>query len=494
MKVQSSLMREVDHFINGAFVPAASGARLTRENPATGQPLRLIARGDSVDVAQAADAARRAFEVWGKTPASERSSILLAIAAGIDARLDELAQLECEDTGKPLSLARSLDIPRAAANFRFYATAILHESSESFLTERPARAINYVLRKPLGTVACISPWNLPLYLFTWKIAPALAAGNCVIAKPSELTPTTATVLCDIARNAGLPAGVLNVIHGLGAEAGQAIVDCPSVRAVTFTGGTATGRRLAARCGERLIPVSLELGGKNAAIVCADADLAVAVPEIARSAFLNQGEICLCSSRILVHRSRMKEFTERFIDATRSLRIGDPLAPESDLGALISKAHRERVMAAIERGVADGGVIATGGEIPRGLPPRVADGAFLQPTVLLGVPHTSACVQEETFGPVVTIHGFDAHRDAVTMTNGTRYGLAASVWTRDLSRAHRFAARIDAGTVWVNCWMMRDLRVPFGGVKDSGIGREGGNEALRFLSDVSNVCIHMGEAL
>ena len=432
--------------------------------------------------------------MWGKTPASERSRILLAIAAGIDARLDELAQLECEDTGKPLSLARSLDIPRAAANFRFYATAILHESSESFLTERPARAINYVLRKPLGTVACISPWNLPLYLFTWKIAPALAAGNCVIAKPSELTPTTATVLCDIARNAGLPAGVLNVIHGLGAEAGQAIVDCPSVRAVTFTGGTATGRRLAARCGERLIPVSLELGGKNAAIVCADADLAVAVPEIARSAFLNQGEICLCSSRILVHRSRMKEFTERFIDATRSLRIGDPLAPESDLGALISKAHREKVMAAIERGVADGGVIATGGEIPRGLPPRVADGAFLQPTVLLGVPHTSACVQEETFGPVVTIHGFDAHRDAVTMTNGTRYGLAASVWTRDLSRAHRFAARIDAGTVWVNCWMMRDLRVPFGGVKDSGIGREGGNEALRFLSDVSNVCIHMGEAL
>ena len=387
-----------------------------------------------------------------------------------------------------------MDIPRAAANFRFYATAILHESSESFLTERPARAINYVLRKPLGTVACISPWNLPLYLFTWKIAPALAAGNCVIAKPSELTPTTATVLCDIARNAGLPAGVLNVIHGLGAEAGQAIVDCPSVRAVTFTGGTATGRRLAARCGERLIPVSLELGGKNAAIVCADADLAVAVPEIARSAFLNQGEICLCSSRILVHRSRMKEFTERFIDATRSLRIGDPLAPESDLGALISKAHREKVMAAIERGVADGGVIATGGEIPRGLPPRVADGAFLQPTVLLGVPHTSACVQEETFGPVVTIHGFDAHRDAVTMTNGTRYGLAASVWTRDLSGAHRFAARIDAGTVWVNCWMMRDLRVPFGGVKDSGIGREGGNEALRFLSDVSNVCIHMGEAL
>lgn len=241
-------------------------------------------------------------------------------------------------------------------------------------------------------------------------------------------------------------------------------------------------------------MSLELGGKNAAIVCADADLAVAVPEIARSAFLNQGEICLCSSRILVHRSRMKEFTERFIDATRSLRIGDPLAPESDLGALISKAHREKVMAAIERGVADGGVIATGGEIPRGLPPRVADGAFLQPTVLLGVPHTSACVQEETFGPVVTIHGFDAHRDAVTMTNGTRYGLAASVWTRDLSRAHRFAARIDAGTVWVNCWMMRDLRVPFGGVKDSGIGREGGNEALRFLSDVSNVCIHMGEAL
>ena len=287
-------MREVDHFINGGYEPAQSGRRIAREDPATGEPLRAIARGDAADVARAADAASRAFAVWGRTPAAERSRILLAIAAGIDARLEELARIECEDTGKPLALARSLDIPRAAANFRFFATAILHEASESFATERPARAINYVLRKPLGVVGCISPWNLPLYLFTWKIAPALAAGNCVIAKPSELTPTTAAVLGDIARMAGLPAGVLNIVHGLGAEAGQAIVDCPAVRAVSFTGGTVTGRRLAARCGERLIPASLELGGKNAAIVCEDADLAVAVPEILRSSFLNQGEICLCS--------------------------------------------------------------------------------------------------------------------------------------------------------------------------------------------------------
>jgi aminomuconate-semialdehyde/2-hydroxymuconate-6-semialdehyde dehydrogenase len=362
------------------------------------------------------------------------------------------------------------------------------------MTERPARALNYVLRKPLGVVGCISPWNLPLYLFTWKIAPALAAGNCVIAKPSELTPSSAAALCDIARNAGLPPGVLNIVNGLGAEAGQAIVDCSAVRAVSFTGGTATGRRIAARCGERLIPASLELGGKNAAIVCEDADIALAVPEIARSAFLNQGEICLCSSRILVHRSRMKEFTERFIFAARGLTVGDPMSTESDLGALVSKAHREKVMAAVERGVADGGVVACGGEIPRNLSARVANGAFLQPTVLLGVPQASSCVQEETFGPVVTVQGFDRHRDAVMMANGTRYGLAASVWTRDLTRAHRMAARIDAGTVWVNCWMLRDLRVPFGGVKDSGIGREGGHEALRFFSDVSNVCISMGEAL
>jgi aminomuconate-semialdehyde/2-hydroxymuconate-6-semialdehyde dehydrogenase len=454
----------------------------------------LVARGDGADVAKAADAATRAFESWGKMPASDRSRIMLAIAAGIDARLDELAQLECEDTGKPLALARSLDIPRAAANFRFFATAILHDASESFMTERPARALNYVLRKPLGVVGCISPWNLPLYLFTWKIAPALAAGNCVIAKPSELTPSSAAALCDIARNAGLPPGVLNIVNGLGAEAGQAIVDCSAVRAVSFTGGTATGRRIAARCGERLIPASLELGGKNAAIVCEDADIALAVPEIARSAFLNQGEICLCSSRILVHRSRMKEFTERFIFAARGLTVGDPMSTESDLGALVSKAHREKVMAAVERGVADGGVVACGGEIPRNLSARVANGAFLQPTVLLGVPQASSCVQEETFGPVVTVQGFDRHRDAVTMANGTRYGLAASVWTRDLTRAHRMAARIDAGTVWVNCWMLRDLRVPFGGVKDSGIGREGGHEALRFFSDVSNVCISMGEAL
>jgi aminomuconate-semialdehyde/2-hydroxymuconate-6-semialdehyde dehydrogenase len=486
-------MREIDHFIGGAFVPAASGARIARENPATGEPLRRIARGDAADVARAADAARRAFAIWGQTPAAERSRVLLAIAAGIDARLDELARLECEDTGKPLALARSLDIPRAAANLRFFATAILHESSESFATERPARAINYVLRKPLGVVGCISPWNLPLYLFTWKIAPALAAGNCVIAKPSELTPATAAVLGEIARDAGLPPGALNIVQGLGPEAGQAIVDCADVRAVSFTGGTATGRRLAARCGERLIPASLELGGKNAAIVCEDADLSLAVPEIARSAYLNQGEICLCSSRILVRRARMKEFTERFVEAARALKVGDPMSGETDLGAVISKAHREKILAAVERGVADGGVVAAGGGVPRALPARVANGAFVEPTVLLGVPVESACVQEETFGPVVTIHGFDRHRDAVAMANGTRYGLAASVWTRDLSRAHRIAARLDAGTVWVNCWMLRDLRVPFGGVKDSGIGREGGHEALRFFSDVSNVCIATGEA-
>jgi len=485
-------MREVDHFINGSYVAAQSGARIARENPATSEPLRAIARGDAADVARAADAASRAFLTWGRTPAAERSRIMLAIAAGIDARLEELAKIECEDTGKPLSLARSLDIPRAAANFRFFATAILHEASESFATERPARAINYVLRKPLGVVGCISPWNLPLYLFTWKIAPAIAAGNCVIAKPSELTPTTAAVIGEIARDAGLPAGVLNIVHGLGAEAGQAIVDSTLVRAVSFTGGTVTGRRLAARCGERLIPASLELGGKNAAIVCEDADLAVAVPEILRSAFLNQGEICLCSSRILVHRTRMKEFTERFAESARAMNVGDPMSAETDLGSLISKAHREKVMAAIERGVQDGGVVACGGEIPRSLPARVANGAFLRPTVILGVPQESACVQEETFGPVVTVHGFDRHRDAVAMANATRYGLAASVWTRDLSRAHRIAAKLDAGTVWVNCWMLRDLRVPFGGVKDSGIGREGGHEALRFFSDVSNVCIATGE--
>ncbi|MFM7051452.1 MAG: aldehyde dehydrogenase [Planctomycetota bacterium] len=486
-------MREVDHFIGGAFVPPAGGARVMRENPATGEPLRAVARGDAADVARAAEAARLAFAVWGRMPAGDRSRILLAIAAGIESRLDELALLECEDTGKPLSLARSLDIPRAAANFRFFATAILHGAGESFSTERPARAINFTLRRPLGTVGCISPWNLPLYLFTWKIAPALAAGNCVIAKPSELTPTTAAVLGEIARSAGLPAGVLNIVQGLGPEAGQGIVDHPEVRAVSFTGGTATGRRIAARCGERLVPSSLELGGKNAAIVCEDADLSVALPEIVRSSFLNQGEICLCSSRILVHRSRMKEFTERFADAARGLNVGDPLGAETDLGALISKAHREKVMAAIDRGVKDGGVVAAGGDIPRGLPARVAGGAFLRPTVLLGVPQESACVQEETFGPVVTVHGFDRHRDAVAMANGTRYGLSASVWTRDLSRAHRMAGALDAGTVWVNCWMLRDLRVPFGGTKDSGIGREGGTHALDFFTEPTNVCIATGDA-
>ena len=485
-------MEKLQNFINGEYCAPINGAYIDNYEPATGNVYSLIPNSDEKDVALAVESAEKAFPIWSAMSNEERSEILIKLSDGIKNRMDEFVAAESRDNGKPLSLAAHVDIPRAISNFHFFATAITHFASESHYMV--GEGVNYTLRKPIGIVGCISPWNLPLYLFSWKIAPALAAGNCVIAKPSELTPTTAAVLCDIARNAGLPAGVLNVVHGLGAEAGQAIVDCPSVRAVSFTGGTATGRRIAGRCGERLIPASLELGGKNAAIVCEDADLALAVPEIARSAFLNQGEICLCSSRILVHRTRMKEFTERFIAAARALTVGDPLAAESDLGCLISKAHREKVLAAIERGVSDGGVVATGGGIPRHLPARVAGGAFLEPTVLLGVPQSSACVQEETFGPVVTVHGFDRHRDAVTMANGTRYGLAASIWTRDLARAHRIAARLDVGTAWINCWMLRDLRVPFGGVRDSGIGREGGNEALRFFSDVSNVCVSLGEAL
>ena len=485
---------QVQHFIGGSFCPSESDAWIPRENPATGAPLRSIARGQSEDVARAAGACAKAQKAWGATSPAERSRILLQIADGIDAQLDALAMTECEDTGKPLSLARSLDIPRAAANFRFFATAILHETGESYRTEVPQDALNYVTRRPVGTVGCISPWNLPLYLFTWKIAPALAAGNAVIAKPSELAPTTASMLCEIAARAGLPAGVLNVVHGLGSEAGHSIVAHPQTKSISFTGGTTTGAAIAGVAAPMFKKLSLELGGKNPTIICADADLTVAMPEIVRSAFLNQGQICLCGSRILVHKTRLAEFMEQFTALVSALRVGDPLDAESDLGSLVSMEHLAKVTAMIARGVKDGAKIVTGGAPPARLTSRVAKGAFLSPTVLLAPPQDSQCVQEEIFGPVVTVQSFDRHADAVRMANGTRYGLAATIWTRDLSRAHRMAGALEAGIVWVNCWMLRDLRTPFGGMKDSGVGREGGTEALRFFTEPTNVCIALGARL
>jgi aminomuconate-semialdehyde/2-hydroxymuconate-6-semialdehyde dehydrogenase len=408
--------------------------------------------------------------------------LLLKLADLIEANLEELARTESIDNGKSISLARRLDIPRAVANFRFFATAILHQSSEAHHTDRTA--LNYTLRHALGVVGLISPWNLPLYLLSWKIAPAIASGNTCVAKPSELTPLTAYRLGELANEAGIPPGVINIVHGYGAKAGRALTCHDDVAAISFTGGTVTGAAVAANAAPRFKKLSLELGGKNANVVFADADLDDAIATSIRSSFWNQGEICLCGSRIFVERSAYDAFVERFIAETRKLRIGDPLDDATDIGALNSEAHMRKVLGYIELAKEEGGTIAAGGK-------RVdRNGFFVEPTIVTGLSCDCRVLQEEIFGPVVTITPFDDEREAIAFANSTRYGLSASLWTRDLSRAHRVAAAIDAGTVWVNCWLLRDLRVPFGGMKESGVGREGGFESLNFFTEAKNVCVKL----
>lgn len=481
-------MRDILNHINGTSEPPSAGGFLDNIEPATGKVYGRLAASDANDVDRAAEAALAAFPAWAETDAEERSRILLNIAEAIEGGLEELARAESVDNGKPLALARAVDIPRAARNFRFFATAILHGSDELHETDR--RTLNYTLRHPLGVVGCISPWNLPLYLFTWKIAPALAAGNTVLAKPSEVTPATASMLGDLLDEAGLPPGVLNILHGTGPACGAAIVEHPLVQAVSFTGGTATGERIAAAAAPKFKKLSLELGGKNPTIIFDDAHMAVAVETAARAAFTNQGEICLCGSRILVHRSIAERVTAAITDHARSLRVGDPLEEGTDQGALVSAAHREKVHAAAERAIEEGGIITTGGAFATVDTDRCRDGFFYEPTVITDLDHSSRTQQEEIFGPVVTITPFDSDEEAVHMANATPYGLAASIWTTNLDRAHETAARIHAGIVWVNCWMLRDLRTPFGGMKHSGVGREGGVEALRFFTEAKNVCVKL----
>jgi aminomuconate-semialdehyde/2-hydroxymuconate-6-semialdehyde dehydrogenase len=479
-------MQRVLNFIDGRFVEPAGGRVLDDVDPATGQAWAQLPDSDSADVDLAVEAAARAFPRWSKTPAAERSRILLRIAELIEQNLERLAHAETTDTGKPIALARSLDIPRAAANFRFFATAILHTESEAHFTD--SRALNYTLRQPRGVAGLISPWNLPLYLLSWKIAPAIATGNTAVAKPSEMTPMTAHLLAELCNEALLPPGVLNIVHGLGPKVGAAIVAHPKIPAISFTGGTKTGGEIARVAGPMFKKLSLELGGKNANIVFADANMEEAMVTSLRAAFSNQGQICLCGSRILVEHTAYGAFVDEFINRTKRLKVGDPLDPATDQGAIASKQHLAKIESYLELARAEGGTIVCGGKRPGTINARCKDGFFLEPTVITGLTCDCRTNREEIFGPVVTIIQFVDEAEAVAIANATDYGLSSSLWTTNLDRAHRVAAQIQAGTVWVNCWLLRDLRVPFGGMKQSGVGREGGDEAIRFFTEPKNVCV------
>jgi aminomuconate-semialdehyde/2-hydroxymuconate-6-semialdehyde dehydrogenase len=477
----------ISNFIGGEAVGPASGAYLPNIEPATGQVYSRVPDSDERDIQTAVDAARSAFPAWSATLPQERSRILLRIAELIEENLEQLARAESIDSGKPISLARTMDIPRAAANFRFFATAILHTRSE---LHESGSALNYTLRRPRGIAGLISPWNLPLYLFTWKIAPALATGNTAIGKPSEVTPMTAHLLARLCTEAGLPPGVLNIVHGTGTKPGAALVLHRHVPTISFTGSTNVGKWIAQHAGPMFKRMSLELGGKNASVIFADSDLDQAAAESARAALLNQGQICLCGSRIFVERAIYEPFVQRLVAAARALRIGDPLDPQTQHGALTSAQHLDKVDSYVQIARELGGTIHCGGRRASVPGDRCQGGYFYEPTVITGLEASCRVQQEEIFGPVVTVTPFESEEEAVSFANCTQYGLAAMLWTQDVSRAHRVAAALEAGIIWVNCWLVRDLRTPFGGVKQSGVGREGGEEALRFFTEPKNVCIRI----
>ena len=475
---------QVLNFVDGAFQNTPQ--ILENVTPGTGQVFGTIPRSGAAEVDQAMAAAKRAFPSWSKTPVAERAACLERLADAVRDHADMLAKEEARDNGKPLSLAAHVDIPRAEKNLRFYASGIQHYASESHAME--GEAINYTLRKPLGVVACISPWNLPLYLFTWKVAPALAAGNCVVAKPSELTPVTAYLLSTWVKEAGFPDGVFNVLHGLGPEVGEAMVTHPDIAAVSFTGGTTTGARIAGHVAPKFKKMSLELGGKNPALIFEDADFEDALRTTLRSSFANQGQICLCGSRILIQRPIYDKFKEALVAKASKMVAGDPLDPSTKLGAVVSEAHMEKILSYITLAMEEGGQVLCGGH--RLHPEGVEGGFYVAPTVIEGLGPACRTNQEEIFGPVVTLQPFDTEEEALELANDTAYGLAATLWTTDLKRAHRVAAGIDSGIVWVNTWLLRDLRTPFGGVKASGLGREGGFDALEFFTEPQNICIKL----
>ena len=478
-------MIHIANYIDGKLVSPINNQYLDNYNPATGKVYSYIPDSTGDDVQLAVDAARKAFPSWSNLSNIQRSKWLEKISSGIKAKLDELALAESIDNGKPLWLAKSVDIPRAVDNFKFYSTAILHYASESHHTAQGV--INYTLRKPVGVAACISPWNLPLYLFTWKIAPALAAGNTVVAKPSEITPMTAFLLTQICEEINLPAGVLNVVHGLGISAGHALISHDDIDLVSFTGGTSTGAHIAKIVAPKFKKMSLELGGKNPNIIFDDCDFDKMLKTTLNSSFANQGQICLCGSRILVQRGIYERFKTAFAAEVGKMKVGNPMQDDSRLGAIVSKPHYDKVLSYISIAKEEGGKILTGGEAVN-LDGENKDGWYIAPTIIEGLDQQCRTNQEEIFGPVVTIQAFDTEEEALKLANSTMYGLAATVWTTDLNKAHRMADGIKSGIVWINCWLLRDLRTPFGGMKNSGVGREGGWEALNFFTEPKNVCI------
>jgi aminomuconate-semialdehyde/2-hydroxymuconate-6-semialdehyde dehydrogenase len=482
-------MDTIENYIGGTLVKPASENYLDNVNPATSEVYSQAPDSDDRDVHLAVEAAKAAFPVWSTMPAEERHDSMMRLVGLIERDLESLAEAESIDNGKPVSLARTVDIPRSVSNIKFYATAAMHIANESHdtLLAGGARAINYTLRQPLGVVGCISPWNLPLYLFTWKIAPALASGCTVVAKPSEITPMTAFLFSRLCIEAGLPAGVLNIVHGSGPKVGAAIVAHKDVKAVSFTGGTNTGEEIARTAAPMFKKLSLELGGKNPNIIFADCNYEEMLATTVQSSFSNQGEICLCGSRIFVERPIYERFKGDFIERVSELKVGDPLDVDTDVGAIVSRAHFDKIMSYIDLAQREGGTILTGGK-QAVLEGRCAEGWFIEPTVIDGLSFDCRTNQEEIFGPVVTLMPFDAEDEVMAYANSVRYGLSATVWTENLSRAHRIAAKLESGIIWINCWMLRDLRTPFGGAKDSGIGREGGFEALRFFTEEKNVCV------
>jgi aminomuconate-semialdehyde/2-hydroxymuconate-6-semialdehyde dehydrogenase len=479
------------HFIDNRFVQSASERQFNKLSPVDGSLIGTVAEGGQADVDLAVQAATAALQgTWGRLTLAQRTDMLHAVAREIDRRFEDFLDAEVNDTGKPRSIASHVDIPRGAANFRVFADAVKNVPTEFFEMTTPEgrKAYNYSLRVPKGVVAVVCPWNLPLLLMTWKVAPALACGNTVVVKPSEETPATATLLGEVMQTVGVPSGVYNVVHGFGAgSAGEILTRHQGVAAITFTGETATGAQIMKAAANAIRPVSLELGGKNPAVVFADCDFEAAVAGITRAAFLNTGQICLGTERVYVERPIFERFVSALAEKARALKPGHPSDKSTGIGPLISIGHRDKVLKYYRRALSEGATVVCGGGIPD-MPESLAGGAWIQPTIWTGLPESSSVNREEIFGPCCHIRPFDSQDEAIRLANDTPYGLAASVWTRDVARSFHLGASLNAGIVWINSWFLRDLRTPFGGSKQSGIGREGGVHSMEFYTDLRNVCV------